>query len=139
MPFLMRWPARIAPGTVSDEPVISIDAFATILAASGVGQPADRIIDSRDILPAVTGSSDQPLHDALYWNWIDKDSPEGWAVRKGRWKLLADRSARELYDLEADISEARNVITEERVVAKDLLDSYKRWQEGIEPRIRRRR
>ena len=139
VPFLMRWPTRIPPGTVSDEPVISLDAFATILAASGVALAADHIIDSRDILPAVTGSLDQPLHDGLYWNWIDKDSPEGWAVRKGRWKLLANRGGRELYDLEADISETRNVITEEPVVAKDLLDSYKRWQEGIAPRIRRQR
>ena len=108
VPFLLRWPKRIPSGTVSDEPVISIDAFATILAASGVELPANLIIDSRDILPAVTGALDHPLHEALYWSWINKDSDKGWAVRKGHWKLLTDKGGLELYDLEGDISETHN-------------------------------
>ena len=66
VPFLLRWPKRIPSGTVSDEPVISIDAFAIILDASGVEFPANLIIDSRDILPAVTGALAPPLHEAPY-------------------------------------------------------------------------
>ena len=139
VPFLLRWPARIPPETVSDEPVISIDAFATILAASGVEPPANRALDSRDILPAVTGTLERPLHEALYWNWIDKDSDKGWAVRKGRWKLLADKGGLELYDLESDIAETRNLTSSEPAIVAELLGAYREWQEGIAPRIRRRR
>ncbi len=138
VPFLLRWPERIPPGTVSDDPVISIDAFATALAASGVDLPSNTVIDSRDILPSVTGSLDRPLHESLYWNWIDKDSDQGWAIRKGRWKLLANNGGLELYDLEADLSETRNLVSEEPTVARDLLAAYKSWQEGIVPRIRQR-
>ena len=139
VPFLVRWPGRIPPGTVSDEPVISIDAFATVLAAAGVTAPPDRVIDSRDILPAIIGSAEGPLHEALYWNWIGKGSDNGWAIRKGRWKLLNDKDAVELYDLEADLSESRDLADDEPAVVRELLASYRAWQQGIVPRIRRDR
>ena len=139
VPFLLRWPARIPPGTVSHDPVISIDAFATALAASGVAPPKGPVIDSRDILPSVTGSLDRPLHEALFWNWIDKDADKGWAVRKGRWKLLTNKEGLELYDLKADLSERRNLVAARPEVVEDLLISYKSWQEGIVPRLRHRR
>ena len=139
MPFLLRWPKRIPSGTVSDEPVISIDAFATILAASGVELPANLIIDSRDILPAVTGALDHPLHEALYWSWINKDSDKGWAVRKGYWKLLTDKGGLELYDLEGDISETHNLASLELAIVEELLASYRRWRKGLVPLIRRQR
>lgn len=139
VPFLLRWPGRIPAGSVSDEPVISIDAFSTILSAAGVEAPADRAVDSRDIVPALSGAQVRPLHEALYWNWIDKDSEKGWAVRKGRWKLLTNKGGLELYDLEADLSETRNLVSAEPEVVEELLASYKKWQEGIEPRIRRPR
>ena len=139
VPFLLRWPARIPPGTVSDEPVISVDVFTTVLAASGVDPPANLDLDSRDILPAVTGSLEGPLHDALYWNWIGKDSDKGWAIRMGRWKLLADKGGLELYDLSADISETRNLADKEPSIVEELHARYRSWQEQIVPGIRRRR
>ena len=139
VPFLLRWPARIPPGTVSDEPVISIDVFTTALAASGVDPPANLDLDSRDILPAITGSLERPLHDALFWNWIGKDSDKGWAIRKGRWKLLADKGNLELYDLSSDISESRNLADKEPRIVDELYTRYQTWQEQIVPRIRRKR
>ena len=138
VPFLVRWPARIPAGTVSVDPVISTDAFASALAAAGVDLPGDRVIDSRDILPSVTGSLEGPLHEALFWNWINKDSDKGWAVRKGRWKLLANNDGLELYDLDEDLSETRNLAPDEPAVVRGLLEAYESWQEGIVPRIHRR-
>ena len=137
VPFLLRWPARIPAGTVSDEPVISIDAFSTILAAAGIAPPGGVRIDSRDMLPALTGQSGRPLHEALYWNWIDKDSDTGWAIRKGRWKLLADKGGIELYDLEADIGETRDLAENQPAIVQELRADYESWQGQLRPRIRR--
>ena len=139
VPFLLRWPGRIPAGTVSDEPVISIDAFSTILAAAGVDPPSDRIIDSRDIVPALRGELDAPLHEALYWSWMERDSDKGWAIRRGRWKLLTDKDGLELYDLETDLSEARNLVGKQPQVVEELLGAYHAWREPLAPRIRRRR
>lgn len=139
VPFLLKWPGRIPAGTVSDEPVISIDAFATILAAAGVEPPSDRIIDSRDIVPLLSGDLDGPLHEALYWNWFDKGTDKGWAVRMGRWKLLTDKGGLELYDLEADLSETRNLVADKPEVVERLLGAYHGWRAELAPRIRRNR
>lgn len=139
VPFLLRWPGRIPAGTVSDEPVISIDAFATILSSARVEAPSDRVIDARDIVPVLTGEWDGPLHEALYWNWIDKESDQGWAVRKGQWKLLRNRAGLELYRLNSDLSEAHNLASQNPEIVKELLASYEEWREGTVPRTRRRR
>ena len=139
VPFLVRWPERIPKGTVSDEPVISIDVFSTVLAAAGIEPPDELQLDSRDMLPALAGRLDRPLHEALYWNWIDKDSDTGWAIRKGRWKLLADKGGIELYDLEADIGETRNLASNQPMIVQTLLSEYKHWQSQLRPRIRRQR
>ena len=139
VPFLVRWPARIPAGVTSDEPVISIDAFATILAAAGVEPPAGRVIDSRDMTPALTGKLDGPLHERLFWNWMDKDSDDGWAIRKGRWKLLADKNGMELYDLTEDLGETRNLVRDRPERVRELLADYQRWRGEIAPRIQRQR
>ena len=139
VPFLVRWPARIKAGAVSHEPVISIDAFATILAAAGAAPPRDRILDSRDITPALEGKLAGPLHERLFWNWMDKESDEGWAIRKGRWKLLADKNGMELYDLQADLGEARNLAAAHPERVRELLADYQAWRSEIAPRIQRKR
>ncbi len=139
VPFLLRWPERIPAGTVSDEPVISIDVFSTALSAAGVKLPEGRPVDSKDILPAVSGTFEGPLHDSLFWNWIDKDSDNGWAIRSGRWKLLVDNGGMELYDLGSDLSETRDLASSRPEIVKDLHASYRNWRDGLEPRIRRRR
>ncbi len=139
VPFLVRWPGRIPAGTVSDEPVISIDVFSTVLAAADIEPPDGLQLDSRDILPALAGQLDSPLHEALYWNWIEKDSDTGWAIRKGRWKLLADKGGIELYDLEADVGETRNLAPNQPMIVQTLLAEYKSWQSQLRPRIRRKR
>ncbi len=48
VPLILRWPGKIAPGTVSDDLVSSIDVTATVLAASGVGVP--EWMHGRDLL-----------------------------------------------------------------------------------------
>ncbi len=135
VPFLLRWPGRIEAGSVSHEPVISIDVFSTVLSAAGIEPP--RAVDSRDILSALDSGVEGPLHEALFWNWMDKDSDVGWAVRKGRWKLVANKGEPELYDLQADLSESRDLATAEPDRVQELLATYQQWQADLKPRIRR--
>jgi arylsulfatase A-like enzyme len=48
VPLILRWPGRIAPGTVSDDLASSIDVTASVLAASGAGVPG--WMHGRDLL-----------------------------------------------------------------------------------------
>ncbi|MHC5012277.1 MAG: sulfatase-like hydrolase/transferase, partial [Planctomycetota bacterium] len=48
VPFAMRWPGKIKPGTVSDEVVHAMDLFPTLAAFTGAKVPTDRVIDGVD-------------------------------------------------------------------------------------------
>ncbi len=50
-PFFVKWPAKLAPGTVVKEPVHHTDIFPTIAAASGAQLPTDRKLDGVNLIP----------------------------------------------------------------------------------------
>lgn len=106
VPFFLRWPGRIAPGTKLPGPAHHLDIYATAAAAAGVPIPTDRAMDTVSLLgPASTRLTTAP-HDLLFWRSGDTK-----AVRQGNWKLqIAKRPNKAwLYDLAADPTERRNL------------------------------
>jgi arylsulfatase A-like enzyme len=93
VPLIARWPGRFPSGRVSHQPAITMDVFATALAAAGVAPPGDRVIDGKDLLPLLSGS-DQPAHEVDFGNQGERLA----TVRDGRWKLhvLPARAPRDL-------------------------------------------
>jgi len=65
VPFLIRWPTRIAEGSISNEIVHEIDLFATFSNVSGGSMPDDRIIDSVDQTAFFTGQQDNSDRDGI--------------------------------------------------------------------------
>jgi arylsulfatase A-like enzyme len=55
VPFMMRWPGRIAPGFVTNEIVHITDLYPTLARVAGAEVPKDRPIDGVDQLEFVTG------------------------------------------------------------------------------------
>ena len=71
VPFMAKWPARIAPGTVLDAPVHHIDLLPTITAAAGAPH-AQPEIDGVNLLPFVSSNRDTAQqtgtpHETLFW------------------------------------------------------------------------
>jgi arylsulfatase A-like enzyme len=106
VPFMARWPARIAPESRLDAPVHHVDLFHTIAAAAGAALPNDRKLDGVDLLPYVAGDVAGVPHDTLFWREGHHQS-----VRHGDWKLIrADRpDKRWLFDLANDPAEQVNL------------------------------
>ncbi|OYY90403.1 MAG: sulfatase [Sphingomonas sp. 28-66-16] len=106
VPFFMRWPGKIAPGTTLRGPAHHIDIFATAAAAAGVPVPTDRVMDGTSLLAAAETGSQTVTHDRLYWR-----SGDNKAVRDGNWKLqIAARPNKAwLYDLGSDPTEHHNL------------------------------
>ena len=106
VPMLVRWPGRIAPGTVRDRPWAFWDFLPTAAALAGL--PAPTGIDGVSIVPTLLGQN-QAEPSLLYWETVDGGFRQ--AIRQGRWKALRLESGKglELYDLESDIGETRNV------------------------------
>jgi len=125
VPFIVKWPGKLKPGTVCDEPIICLDIFPTIISAIGAELPDDRVYDGRDMLPALKGELTEPLHDALFWD----GGGDRWAVRVGNWKLLSqDGNPAELYDLESDLSEHTDLAASNPTKAAELQARYDDWR-----------
>lgn len=108
VPMFVKWPGRIAPGTVIDHPVAHIDVFPTLAAAAGASLPEDKVIDGRNILPVATGESQviQRENDAIFWS-----SGFYKVVRAGGWKLQLNerQNKRWLFNLAEDPTEQVNL------------------------------
>jgi arylsulfatase A-like enzyme len=124
VPFIVRWPAKLPKAAVCDVPVISLDVMPTILSAVGASLPADRVYDGRDMMPVLRGQTKKPLHNALFFC----DGSNQWAVRAGKWKLLSRKGSLELYDLDVDIGETKNLASKEPAKLRRLKELYDKWR-----------
>jgi arylsulfatase A-like enzyme len=82
VPCLARWPKRIPAGHASAQPAVTMDLFATALAAANIPAPTDRVIDGRDILPLFVSDAKSP-HEAIFGAQGNRLA----TVRDERWKL----------------------------------------------------
>lgn len=110
VPFFLRWPGRVKPGTLPAGPAHHLDIFATAAAAAQAPLPAGRAIDGVSLLDAAESGVATVPHALLFWR-----SGENKAVRAGDWKLqIAGRPDRQwLYNLAADPTERHNLAASE--------------------------
>ena len=103
VPLLAWWPGQIHPGLVSRHLSANWDWLATCadLAGATLESPTDGV----SVAPLLAGGR-QPTHEYLYWEFKGRQ-----AVRWGRWKALRDaqKDVCELYDLENDLAETRDL------------------------------
>jgi arylsulfatase A len=85
VPFIARWPSVIPAGQASDEPVMNIDLFPTLMALAGADLPTDRVIDGKNIMPVLSEGAASP-HEALFLFQNDRIA----GVRSGSWKLVLE-------------------------------------------------
>jgi arylsulfatase A-like enzyme len=113
MPFIIRWPGHIAPGTTIDALVQNIDYAPTFLDLAGVPFPDD--IQGRSLTPLFAGDPPAGWRQSLYYNYDDGNAynlPTIEGVRTTRYKLInyyKPRQAWELFDLKTDPLELNNV------------------------------
>ena len=132
VPMFIKWPAKIAPGTVVDTPVAHIDLLPTLAAAAGVDLPTDRVIDGENILPEATGEGIiERTNDAIFWS-----SGPYKVVRAADWKLQIDGQQDKawLFDLSEDPTEQFNLADtnpEKVTELKALLTAH--YADAVEP------
>ncbi|MBI4600528.1 MAG: sulfatase [Planctomycetes bacterium] len=140
VPCIARWPGKVPAGSTCREPAMTIDLLPTIAALAGAELPR-RAIDGKDIGPILRGEPGaKSPHEALFF-YFQQGELQG--LRSGRWKLILPHKYRtlggkpggkggqpavyeqrdagvELYDLEADPSETRDVAAASPEVVRRL-------------------
>lgn len=124
IPFALRYPAAIDAGQVYRHPVSSLDIYPTLAALAGAEHDASR--DGVDLLPHLTGLSENPPHSVLYWrNGGNK------AIREGKWKLFWNERRDWLFDLSGDPGEAENVAGKRPEDVRRLKQIYDEWESEL--------
>lgn len=130
VPCLIRWPANVPAGRVSDAIFATIDFLPTFAKLAGCPSLSERTLDGCDQRELLMGNSVVGARNDYFYFCMN----ELHAVRKGPWKLhLADRRQAygyvkdkgsqefELYNLEEDIGESINLAARHPEIVKDLM------------------
>lgn len=133
VPCLMRWPARLPAGLVTKQPAITMDLTATILAATGATAPAGRALDGINLLPLLTSTNAAQAQQERTFCWrVARTGRHMKAIRQGKWKYVEDDMVEMLYDLEADISERRDLAYHHPDVVRRLKQALAEWEAEFE-------
>jgi arylsulfatase A-like enzyme len=142
VPFLVRWPGRVQPGSTSVQLASLTDLMATFAAIVGTALPSDAAEDSFNLLPALLGQADAPLRPYLLQQAFG--GARHLSIRRGPWKYLdhpgsggnryesnpglkpfiltdtAPDAPGQLYNLETDPGEKRNLYHEHPTIVHEL-------------------
>lgn len=143
VPFVARWPGTIPPNSECRLPAMTIDILPTVAKVVGAELPK-HAIDGKDIGPLLRNDPGARSPQDAYFHYYNTNELQ--AVRSGKWKLMLPHTYRtmdgqepgkdgtpgryrqvkiespELYDLDADVGETKNVAAANSDVVKKLLD-----------------
>ncbi len=146
VPWIIHWPDRTEPGSVTDVPVVTQDLFPTILEATGglEGVPGLHQLDGIDLAPVLDGEAPErfnkrPIvfHQPHVWGPRGPGILPYSAVRQGDWKLIyfhADRRF-ELYDLSRDLGEETDLSREHPEELQRLAGILGHWMRNAEAQM----
>lgn len=142
IPFIVRWPAKVKPGTKSDQLLCLTDLMATCADILNVPLPANAGEDSVSFLPALLGVDKTTLREALVHHSVNGT----FAVRQGNLKLLLCKDSGgwseprpgtvkpgmpevQLFDLSNDIGERINLQDKQPEAVKKLTSLLEKYIE----------
>ena len=141
VPFLVRWPGKVAAGSTSGQTICTADLFATVADVLGKSEtiPANAAEDSFSFLPALLGQAQAKRRPFTIHHSINGS----FAIRRGKWKLAlcpgsggwsapTPAAAKknnslppvQLYDLDADPAEQNNLQAKRPKLVQDLVATF---------------
>lgn len=141
IPFLVRWPGKVKPGTTSAQLTSLTDVMATVAAIIGTNLPKDAAEDSFNMLPTLLGKDSSPIRPYLLQQAFG--GSRYLSIRRGKWKYLDHRGSGgnnynnpelkpfaipdnapdapgQLYNLETDPGETVNLYFKQPEIVREL-------------------
>lgn len=131
VPFLVKWPENIKPGSVSDALFSQTDIMATLASAISADIPEGEAMDSYDLLPVWKGEVESVRTDMVHNTWEYE-----FGIREGDWVFIDNRKSKkpslQLYNLSEDIEQKKNLAKShpEKVKVMQSLLEKRRQQES---------
>ena len=118
MPLVIKYPGRVAPGTVNSDMVMNLDFAPTFLDYAGIPVPEE--MQGKSMRPVLEGNTAEgEFREAVYYHYFEYPAvhmvKRHYGVRTSRYKLIHfyyDVDEWELYDLEEDPAEMNNIYGE---------------------------
>ena len=137
-PWIVRYPGVTRPGSVSAEPMCSIDLYPTLAAAAGI--KVEHQVDGLDLRPALEGGALN--RDALFWHYPhygNQGNFPGGAVREGDYKLVEryEDGRVHLYHLKDDPGEAQDLAATQPERVKDMRERLHAWYRDVDAQFLR--
>jgi arylsulfatase A-like enzyme len=146
IPFIVRWPGKVRPGSTSDQTACLTDIMATCAAMTGATLPSNAAEDSFSLLPVLLGQArEKPvrpytLHQTISlalairkgpWKYLDHQGSGGNNYDEGPLKLVANpnnapTAPGQLYNLALDRGEANNLYFQHPEVVRKLKEQLER-------------
>jgi len=128
VPAIIYWKGKFASGRVIEDYFSNLDYFATI---RDLLENENNYEDGQSLLPIIEERSESS-NRAIFWHYPHFSNQLGVpsaAVRRGDWKLIYffENGEKELYNLNLDISEERNLAHTETEIRKELWSMLKNW------------
>ena len=118
---------------VSEEPVLSMDIYPTVLDLAGIEKPKMHVLDGKNLVPILNGSAERLERDRVFWHFPSYIGGGGSssAMRKGDWKVIEffESQKVEVFNLADDPQETRDLFAAEPEKAKELIGEFRQWQE----------
>jgi arylsulfatase A-like enzyme len=149
MPFIVRWPGKVRPGSMTDQTICFTDLLATFAAISGVALPDNAGPDSFNLLPVLLGkqAKDKPIRGPIVIHSANRTK----SIRSGPWKLITGLGsggfskpgrvkpgpgdpAGQLYNLAKDRTETDNLYPKKPEIVQRLTTELERIESAARTR-----
>ena len=139
VPLIVYWPGRTKANVTSHALVTGTDHYPTLLEMLGLPLLPEQHVDGMSFVPALEGRTHE--RGPIFWHFPHYSnhgyqSPNG-AIRSGNHKLIEyyENGTIQLFDLEQDIGEQRNLASSKPEVARRLLTRLHDWRRKVDARM----
>jgi arylsulfatase A-like enzyme len=126
VPYLVRWPAKVKPGGVTDQLAITMDWAATFLEAAGVSPDRNFPLDGKSLLKVI--QKRKTFKRDLFWKMLYRNQK---AMRSGDWKYLSIEGDEFLFNLAKDERERANYARRRPDVFEELKSKFGEWERSL--------
>jgi N-acetylgalactosamine-6-sulfatase len=137
VPCLARFPGKIPAGKETQQVGIMMDWAATIAKLAGAKPPRNRQLEGIDLMPTISNNG-KNVSRTLFWRNVNFSFEKMFrALRDKNWKYIESYKNGEsfLYNLEDDISEEKNLASENPKLVQKLRAKLDKWEEDVDPPI----